>query len=120
MRRPHFLRVLIDLISIITYLQHWYRFILLVGASLSVVHWDGVPHSAIRWNVAFAQRAASTKACGEATCHGSPARNRLPTWFILPRELFHPDLFSSEGDQYKILIGQVRTFVMCSKRRCVD
>ncbi|MBL7691423.1 MAG: hypothetical protein JNM41_07505 [Flavipsychrobacter sp.] len=81
------------------------------GASLAVVHWDGLPHLAIRWNVAFAERAESDKLCGGVICHGSPARKGLPTWFILPRELFHPDLFSSGDDQYTQLITQARTLV---------
>lgn len=81
------------------------------GASLAVVHWDGVPHLAIRWNVAFAERVENAKTCGDVICHGSPARNGLPTWFILPRELFHPDLFSSDGDQYTQLITQARTLM---------
>jgi len=81
------------------------------GASLAVVHWDGLPHLAVRWNVAFAERAVDNKVTGEVICHGSPARNGLPTWFVLPRELFHPDLFSGAADRYTHLIAQARILV---------
>ncbi len=63
------------------------------GFSLAIVSWEGLDHIGIRWNVAHKERLDQSKVLGEKICAGSPNKNSIPSWFILPRELFNPQFF---------------------------
>ncbi|MES2701925.1 MAG: hypothetical protein V4649_04755 [Bacteroidota bacterium] len=67
------------------------------GFSLAKLNCEGVPHIGIRWNVARREHDDTAKQTGEVICLGTPAAKGAPSWFILPRELFDPALFSEEN-----------------------
>jgi hypothetical protein len=67
------------------------------GFSLATIDWEGTPHIGIRWNVAHKERTDAQKISGSVVCHGAPAPNGVPSWFILPRELFDPALFHADN-----------------------
>lgn len=70
------------------------------GFSLAVVVCEGLDHVAIRWNVAIKEQADEDKKTGKLVCAGSPAVNRVPAWFILPRELFNPVIFDKDSEGF--------------------
>ncbi len=70
------------------------------GFSLATLDWEGTEHMGMRWNVAFKEQSQTDKQDGKAICHGSPAQNDIPSWFILPRELFNPALFDKESRMF--------------------
>jgi len=74
------------------------------GFSLSVIDWEGTEHVGMRWNVAFTEHEDPDKKEGRVICHGSPATNGVPSWFILPRELFHPSLFDKNSTEFMKLV----------------
>lgn len=74
------------------------------GFSLAIIDWEGLEHMGMRWNVAFKEQCDVEKQNGNIRCHGSPALKGVPSWFILPRELFHPSLFNSESSHFLDLI----------------
>lgn len=75
------------------------------GFSLSVIDWEGVDHIGIRWNVAIKEQDNPEKQAGRQICDGSPAQNRVPSWFILPRELFNPALFDKDSTAFLELLA---------------
>jgi hypothetical protein len=46
------------------------------------------------------------KQSGKVTCNGSPSLNNIPSWFILPRELFNPVLFDEESEVFLNLVAK--------------
>lgn len=76
------------------------------GFSLAMIDWEGTPHVGIRWNVAFKEQADADKLSGEVMCDGSPSANGIPSWFILPRELFSPGLFNKESGGFMKLVEE--------------
>jgi hypothetical protein len=63
------------------------------GFSLALLKCEGVEHIAIRWNVARKEQDDLLKMEGKEKCLGTPSAKGAPSWFILPRELFQPELF---------------------------
>jgi hypothetical protein len=76
------------------------------GFSLAVIDWEGTDHIGIRWNVAIKEQGDSEKQNGNLICNGSPSLNGIPSWFILPRELFNPALFDKESDAFMRLLAE--------------
>ena len=76
------------------------------GFSLAVINWDGLDHIGIRWNVAIKERESTEKQCGQVICHGSPSLRGVPSWFILPRELFDPVLLSRDSRAFLELVAK--------------
>ncbi len=79
------------------------------GFSLAVIDWEGTTHIGIRWNVAFKEQADTEKQAGRAMCDGSPSANGIPSWFILPRELFNPALFDRDSAAFMKLVAEWRS-----------
>lgn len=75
------------------------------GFSLAMVVCEGFPHVAMRWNVANKEQQDLHKQKGRAICVGSPAVGAVPTWFILPRELFNPALFDKDSSTFLHLVN---------------
>ena len=75
------------------------------GFSLAMIDWDGVEHIGIRWNVAIKEQADADKQTGLVICTGSPSLNGVPSWFILPRELFNPALFDGDSEGFLDLVN---------------
>ena len=75
------------------------------GFSLAVIDWEGTDHIGIRWNVAIKEHADLEKQKGNLICDGSPSLNRIPSWFILPRELFNPGLFDKDSAGFMNLVA---------------
>lgn len=75
------------------------------GFSLAMIDWEGTPHIGMRWNVAFKEQEEINKQAGEVICNGSPAANNIPSWFILPRELFNPELFDKDNEAFMKLVA---------------
>jgi hypothetical protein len=75
------------------------------GFSLAILDWEGTPHIGIRWNVAEKERADAEKQAGTAICDGSPSAKGIPSWFILPRELFNPTLFDKDSEAFLKLVA---------------
>ena len=76
------------------------------GFSLAVIDWEGVEHIGIRWNVAIKEQSDAVKQEGKAICAGSPSSNGIPSWFILPRELFNPELFDKDSSAFMKLVAE--------------
>jgi len=76
------------------------------GFSLAMIDWEGTPHIGIRWNVAHKEHSDERKRTGLDMCHGSPAPDGRPSWFILPRELFHPSLFHADSEQFIKVVAE--------------
>ncbi len=74
------------------------------GFSLAVVDWEGTDHIGIRWNVAIKEQSDKDKQTGQVMCAGSPSLKGIPSWFILPRELFNPGLFDKDSHTFMKLI----------------
>ncbi len=74
------------------------------GSSLAVIEWEGLEHLGIRWNVAFKEQSDAEKQAGRVMCDGSPAAGGVPSWFILPRELFSPELFDKDSEGFLSLV----------------
>ena len=72
---------------------------------MAMIDWEGVPHIAMRWNVAAKEREDGEKQAGNVMCVGSPSLSGVPSWFILPRELFHPHLFDKESEVFLKLVA---------------
>jgi hypothetical protein len=70
------------------------------GFSLAMIDWEGTPHIGIRWNVAAKEQNDPEKRSGSTICHGAPATKGIPSWFILPRELFDPALFNKNDSKF--------------------
>ena len=75
------------------------------GFSLAMIDWEGVPHIGMRWNVAIKEQADSSKQTGTVPCDGSPSAKGIPSWFILPRELFDPTLFDKDSSTFLQLVA---------------
>jgi hypothetical protein len=75
------------------------------GFSLAMIDWEGTDHIGIRWNVAIKELDNMEKKAGNVKCAGSPAMNEVPSWFILPRELFNPELFDRDSAQFMKLVA---------------
>jgi hypothetical protein len=75
------------------------------GFSLAIVDWEGTPHIGIRWNVAAKEQSDPDKVAGTKVCDGSPATRSIPSWFILPRELFDPALFNKDSGSFLNLVA---------------
>ena len=75
------------------------------GFSLAMVTCEGLPHVAMRWNVANKEQQDPHKQQGRDICSGSPAMGVVPTWFILPRELFNPALFDKDSSTFLHLVN---------------
>lgn len=75
------------------------------GFSLAMIDWEGVVHIGIRWNVARKETDDPEKQAGNIICNGAPYANGIPSWFILPRELFNPTLFDKDSKQFLNLIA---------------
>jgi hypothetical protein len=75
------------------------------GFSLALIDWDGVKHIGIRWNVAFKEQEDADKKSGNIVCNGAPFTSGVPSWFILPRELFNPELFDRDSERFMKLIA---------------
>jgi hypothetical protein len=75
------------------------------GFSLAMLDWEGVPHIGIRWNVAAKELSDTEKQSGKLICNGSPSSKGIPSWFILPRELFNPDLFDKDSETFLKLVA---------------
>ena len=76
------------------------------GFSLAVIDWEGTDHIGIRWNVAIKEQSDLEKQSGKITCDGSPSLNGIPSWFILPRELFNPVLFDKDSAMFMGLVAE--------------
>jgi hypothetical protein len=76
------------------------------GFSLAIIDWEGTEHVGIRWNVAAKEQTDPEKQAGKTICAGSPSSQGIPSWFILPRELFNPALFDKDSDEFMGLIAQ--------------
>lgn len=70
------------------------------GFSLAIIDWEGTDHIGIRWNVAIKEQSDPAKQQGLIKCDGSPAAKGIPSWFILPRELFNPGLFDKDSTAF--------------------
>jgi hypothetical protein len=75
------------------------------GFSLAVINWEGTDHIGIRWNVSIKEQADIEKQKGERGSSGSPSLDGVPSWFILPRELFNPVLFDKEDNSFLNLVA---------------
>ncbi len=75
------------------------------GFSLAMVMCEGLQHVAMRWNVANKEQQDSHKQEGKVICTGSPALGAVPTWFILPREVFSPALFYQDSSTLLHLVN---------------
>ena len=75
------------------------------GFSLAVIDWEGTDHIGIRWNVAIKEQTDSEKQMGKIKCAGSPSLRGIPSWFILPRELFNPTFFDKDSDTFLALVN---------------
>lgn len=75
------------------------------GFSLAVINWEGLDHIGIRWNIAIKERGDTAKQNDEIICHGSPSLNGIPSWFILPRELFNPELFDDNSNIFRHMVA---------------
>lgn len=75
------------------------------GFSLAIIDWEGLDHIGIRWNVAIKELNNVDKQSGKVKCDGSPSANGIPSWFILPRELFNPELFDKDSGQFMNLVA---------------
>jgi hypothetical protein len=78
------------------------------GFSLAMIDWEGVQHIGIRWNVAIKEQQDEKKQSGMEICYGSPALNGIPSWFILPRELFNPGLFDKDSSSFMDMVTKWR------------
>ena len=78
------------------------------GFSLAMIDWEGTEHIGIRWNVAIKEQADVNKRSGATTCDGSPSLNGVPSWFILPRELFNPELFDKDSNTFMDIVTKWR------------
>ena len=67
------------------------------GFSLAKIDCEGVPHMAVRWNVARGEYDDTEKQAGKVKCTGAPSINGTPSWFILPRELFDPEFIKTHA-----------------------
>jgi hypothetical protein len=76
------------------------------GFSLAIIDWEGTDHIGIRWNVAIKERTDVEKQTGKVKCVGSPSLLEIPSWFILPRELFNPTLFDKDSSIFMDLIAE--------------
>lgn len=74
------------------------------GFSLAVLDWEGTDHIGIRWNVAMKERKDEDKQTGKVLCDGAPSSKGIPSWFILPVELFSPELFDHNSTAFMNLI----------------
>ena len=74
------------------------------GFSLAMINWEGVDHVGIRWNVAIKEHNDIEKQTGKVICDGSPSLKGTPSWFILPRELFDPELFDKDSEVFLKLV----------------
>lgn len=74
------------------------------GFSLAVIDWEGTEHVAMRWNVAIKEQSDIDKQQGSVVCNGSPSANGIPSWFILPREMFNPELFDKDSNGFMQLV----------------
>jgi hypothetical protein len=70
------------------------------GFSLAAISWEGTAHIGIRWNVAAKEKSDPLKQDGSVLCHGAPALRGIPSWFILPIELFNPALFDAKSQHF--------------------
>ena len=75
------------------------------GFSMALIDWEGVNHVGIRWNVAIKEKGDLEKLAGKITCDGAPSAHGVPSWFILPRELFNPVLFDKDSDMFMKLVS---------------
>ena len=78
------------------------------GFSLAVINWEGTEHIGIRWNVAIKEQDDMEKQTGKIKCNGSPSAQGIPSWFILPRELFNPELFDKDSSMFLDLVAEWR------------
>ncbi len=76
------------------------------GFSLAMIDWEGTEHVGMRWNVAIKEQGDREKQEGKVICAGSPSLNGVPSWFILPRELFNPELFDKNSSRFMELVAQ--------------
>jgi len=76
--------------------------------SLAIIDWEGVEHIGIRWNVAVKEQTDIQKQNGTIRCDGSPSSGGIPSWFILPRELFTPELFDKDSSMFIDLAAKWR------------
>ena len=76
------------------------------GFSLARFRCDGTDHIGMRWNVARKEYDDPEKQAGNIKCLGTPSVKGVPSWFILPRELFHPDLFDKNNMQFLNVLQQ--------------
>ena len=75
------------------------------GFSLAIIDWEGTDHIGIRWNVAIKEQNDVSKRSGQVICDGSPSLKGIPLWFILPRELFNPELFDKDSNTFMKLVA---------------
>ncbi len=75
------------------------------GFSLAMIDWEGVDHVGMRWNVAIKEQADTDKQTGAVICDGSPSLRGVPSWFILPRELFNPVLFDKDSEVFLKMVA---------------
>jgi hypothetical protein len=75
------------------------------GFSLAMIDWEGTDHIGIRWNVAAKELNDGDKQAGKVRCEGSPSAKGIPSWFILPRELFNPVLFDKDSKRFMELVA---------------
>lgn len=73
------------------------------GFSLALIDWEGTDHIGIRWNVAIKEQVDAEKQAGRVKCAGAPSLHGVPSWFILPRELFNPALFDKDSSIFRDL-----------------
>lgn len=78
------------------------------GFSLARLKCEGVTHIAIRWNVARKEHDDPAKQSGEVMCLGTPSAKGSPSWFILPVELFQPELFAAGNPIFRQLAEQLK------------
>jgi len=78
------------------------------GFSLAIIDWEGVDHIGIRWNVAIKEQSDTEKQAGTKVCDGSPSAKGIPSWFILPRELFNPVLFDKDSTAFREMVAKWR------------
>lgn len=76
------------------------------GFSLAMIDWEDLAHVGMRWNIAIKEREEEQKKTGELICCGSPATNGVPSWFILPRELFNPALFDKDSEMFLKMVAE--------------
>ncbi|MCW3120937.1 MAG: hypothetical protein JWQ38_429 [Flavipsychrobacter sp.] len=78
------------------------------GFSLAMLTCEGLAHVGVRWNVAIKEQVDDAKASGKVICDGSPSLKGMPSWFILPRELFNPELFDKDSSQFMDMVANWR------------